>query len=80
MSFPKHLLRFIYHLIFTLRPTTDCPSKKVDEIERNDNKQAKHYQFEHLFGFEIEKFIDEPRLYILVATKCRFRDEIDKVE
>ena len=32
------------------------------------------------FGFEIETFIDEPKLYILVATKCRFRDEIDKVE
>jgi ubiquinone/menaquinone biosynthesis C-methylase UbiE len=32
------------------------------------------------FGFEIETFIDESKLYILVATKCRFRDEIDKVE
>ena len=26
------------------------------------------------FDFEIETFIDEPRLYILVATKCRFKD------
>ncbi len=25
------------------------------------------------FGFEIETFIDESELYILVATKCRFR-------
>jgi ubiquinone/menaquinone biosynthesis C-methylase UbiE len=32
------------------------------------------------FGFEIETFIDEPRLYILVATKCRFRDAVDKAE
>jgi ubiquinone/menaquinone biosynthesis C-methylase UbiE len=32
------------------------------------------------FGFEIETFIDEPRLYILVATKCRFRDGVDEVE
>ena len=32
------------------------------------------------FGFAIQKFIDEPRLYILVATKCRFSNEIDKVE
>jgi SAM-dependent methyltransferase len=32
------------------------------------------------FGFEIETFIDEPRLYILVATTCGFRDEIDKAE
>jgi SAM-dependent methyltransferase len=32
------------------------------------------------FGFEIETFIDEPRLYILVATKCRFRDGVDEVK
>jgi ubiquinone/menaquinone biosynthesis C-methylase UbiE len=32
------------------------------------------------FGFEIETFIDEPRLYILVATTCGFRDEIEKAE
>ncbi len=32
------------------------------------------------FGFEVETFIDEPRLYILVATKCRFREAVDKVE
>ena len=32
------------------------------------------------FGFEIDTFIDEPRLYILVATKCRFRDVVDEVE
>ena len=32
------------------------------------------------FGFEIEMFIDEPGLYILVAMKCRFRDAVDKVE
>ena len=32
------------------------------------------------FGFEIETFIDEPKLYILVATKCRFRDEVGKVK
>ena len=32
------------------------------------------------FGFEIETFIDEPGLYILVATKCRFREAVDKVE
>jgi ubiquinone/menaquinone biosynthesis C-methylase UbiE len=31
------------------------------------------------FGFEIETFIDEPRLYILVATKCRFRDTFEDV-
>ena len=31
------------------------------------------------FGFEIETFVDEPNLYILVATKCRFRDNVDKV-
>ena len=29
------------------------------------------------FGFEVETFIDEPELYILVATKCRFRDLVD---
>jgi hypothetical protein len=32
------------------------------------------------FGFEIETFIDEPKLYILVATKCRFRDVVDEAE
>jgi hypothetical protein len=32
------------------------------------------------FGFEIEKFIDEPKLYILVATKCEFREPIEKAE
>jgi ubiquinone/menaquinone biosynthesis C-methylase UbiE len=32
------------------------------------------------FGFEIETFIDEPMLYILVATKCRFKKAVDKVE
>ena len=28
------------------------------------------------FGFEIETFVDEPKLYILVAAKCRFRDAV----
>jgi len=32
------------------------------------------------FGFEIETFIDDPGLYILVATKCRFGDAVDEVE
>ena len=32
------------------------------------------------FGFEIETFIDEPKLYILVATKCRFKATVDKAE
>jgi len=32
------------------------------------------------FGFEIETFIDEPQLYILVASKCRLRDAVDDVE
>jgi SAM-dependent methyltransferase len=32
------------------------------------------------FGFEIETFIDEPMLYILVSIKCRFKSEVDKVE
>jgi len=32
------------------------------------------------FGFEIETFIDEPRLYILVALKDRVRDAVEKVE
>jgi len=32
------------------------------------------------FGFEIETFIDEPKLYILVASKCRSRDASDDVE
>ncbi len=32
------------------------------------------------FGFEIDTFIDEPRLYILVATKCRFMDAVEDVE
>jgi ubiquinone/menaquinone biosynthesis C-methylase UbiE len=31
-------------------------------------------------GFEIETFIDEPKLYILVALKCRVRESIDKAE
>ncbi|MCU0595728.1 MAG: class I SAM-dependent methyltransferase [Desulfobacterota bacterium] len=31
-------------------------------------------------GFEIETFIDEPKLYILVALKCRVREAIDKAE
>ena len=30
------------------------------------------------FGFEIETFIDEPRLYILVARKCRFKQEFQR--
>jgi len=32
------------------------------------------------FGFEIETFIDEPKLYILVASKCRFSDAVDEAE
>jgi len=32
------------------------------------------------FGFEIETFIDEPSLYILVATKYRSGDIVDQVE
>ena len=32
------------------------------------------------FGFEIETFIDEPMLYILVAMKCGFRDAVDKID
>ena len=32
------------------------------------------------FGFEIETFIDEPKLYILVASKCRSREASDDVE
>jgi len=32
------------------------------------------------FGFEIETFIDEPMIYILVAIKCRFKSAVDKVE
>ena len=32
------------------------------------------------FGFEIETFIDEPKLYILAATKCGFRDVVDEAE
>ena len=32
------------------------------------------------FGFEIETFIYESMLYILVATKCRFKEAVDKVE
>jgi len=31
------------------------------------------------FGFEIETFIDEPNLYILVALKCSTRDAVDEV-
>jgi ubiquinone/menaquinone biosynthesis C-methylase UbiE len=29
------------------------------------------------FGFEIETFMDEPSLYILVASKCRDREAVD---
>jgi SAM-dependent methyltransferase len=32
------------------------------------------------FGFEIEAFVDEPELYVLVATKSRLRDSVDKGE
>jgi len=32
------------------------------------------------FGFEIETFIDEPKLYILVASKYRVGDAVEKVE
>ena len=32
------------------------------------------------FGFEIETFIDEPMLYILVATKCSYEETVDQVE
>jgi ubiquinone/menaquinone biosynthesis C-methylase UbiE len=32
------------------------------------------------FGFEIDTFIDEPELYILVASKCRSRDAVNDVE
>ncbi|MFC1895548.1 class I SAM-dependent methyltransferase [Thermodesulfobacteriota bacterium] len=32
------------------------------------------------FGLEIETFIDEPMLYILVATKCRVKEAADKVD
>src|SRR4030042_2046149 len=32
------------------------------------------------FGFEIETFMDEPSLYILVASKCRDRERGDEIE
>jgi hypothetical protein len=32
------------------------------------------------FGFEIETFIDEPELYILVAMKFKGSDAVEKVE
>jgi ubiquinone/menaquinone biosynthesis C-methylase UbiE len=32
------------------------------------------------FGFKIETFIDEPKLYILVASKFWFKDAVDEVE
>lgn len=32
------------------------------------------------FGLEIETFIDEPKLYILLATKSRFVDQVDEIE
>jgi SAM-dependent methyltransferase len=32
------------------------------------------------FGFKIETFIDEPKLYILVASKSRTRDAVDEIE
>jgi ubiquinone/menaquinone biosynthesis C-methylase UbiE len=32
------------------------------------------------FGFEIETFTDEPKLYILVASKSRIEDAVDEVE
>ncbi len=30
------------------------------------------------FGFEIETFIDDPKLYILVASKCRAGEAVDE--
>ena len=32
------------------------------------------------FGFKLDTFIDEPELYILVASKCRQKDAVDPVE
>jgi len=32
------------------------------------------------FGFGIETFIDEPSLYILVASKCRDKEAVSEIE
>jgi hypothetical protein len=55
ISLLNHFFRLIYHLIFVLRPGSECPCKKSEEIENNDNKQTKPHQFEHLFWLGIEK-------------------------
>jgi ubiquinone/menaquinone biosynthesis C-methylase UbiE len=59
--------------IITLRDTTTFP---LDDFP--DEQEASFLLTP--FGFTIETYIDEPELYILVATKSRFRDPDDKVE
>ncbi len=48
----------------------------LDEFPEND-EAARLFK---PFGFEIETFIDEPKLYILVVSKSRFGDAVDDVE
>jgi SAM-dependent methyltransferase len=56
--------------IHTLSAATPFP---LDEFPDKSDAQ----ELFKPFGFEIETFIDEPELYILVASKSGFRGEVD---
>ena len=59
--------------ILSLKDVTPFPLDKFPQEQEADALLKP-------FGFEIETFIDEPKLYILIATKCRFRDAVDEPE
>jgi ubiquinone/menaquinone biosynthesis C-methylase UbiE len=59
--------------ILSLKDSTPFPLDEFPEEQEADALLKP-------FGFEIEAFIDESRLYILVATKCGFREAFEKVE
>ena len=56
--------------ILSLKDVTPFP---LDEFPEEQEAEA----LLKPFGFEIETYIDEPKLYILVATKCESRDIVD---
>ena len=58
--------------ILSLRDETPFP---LDEFPEEQEAEASLKPF----GFEIETYIDEPKLYILVATKCRSKDTTNDV-
>jgi len=60
--------------ILSLKDVTPFPLDEFPEEQEAADNLLKPFEF------EIVTFIDEPKLYILVATKCRFKDVVDEAE